>query len=104
MEKKEEACGACPEGQVRRDGRCVMPEVTFAALIMSLNTAALFHLGEIADPTSGAKNKDLMLAKHTIDTLSMLEEKTRGNLGEEERELLRNVLYELKIRFVKGKD
>lgn len=50
---KSEECNSCPEGQVKKDGKCVMPEVTFTAFVMSLNTAALFHLGEISDPATG---------------------------------------------------
>ena len=99
MEKKEE-CKPCPEGQVRRDGKCVMPEVTFTAFVMSLNTSALYHLGEISDPVTGDRNQDLVLAKHTIDTLQLLEEKTKGNLNGEEQDLLKNVLYDLKMRYV----
>lgn len=102
MDKKNE-CGSCPEGQVRnKDGKCVMPEVTFAALVMSLNTSALFHLGEIKDPATGQNGKDMVLAKHTIDTLAMLEKKTKSNLDKEEEALLQNVLYDLKMRYVKG--
>ena len=103
MENKED-CKPCPEGQVRKDGKCVMPEVTFNAFIMSLNTAALFHLGEISDPASGEKNQDLVLAKHTIDTLKLLEEKTRGNLNGEELDLLKHILYDLKMRYVAKSD
>jgi len=99
MEKKEE-CKPCPEGQVRKDGKCVMPEVTFIALAMSLNSSALFHLGEISDPETGKKNQDLVLAKHTIDTLKILEDKTRGNLNGEEQDLLKHILYDLKMRYV----
>jgi len=99
MEKNEE-CKPCPEGQIRKDGKCVMPEVTFTALVMSLNTSALFHLGEISDPATGEKNTDLVLAKHTIDTLKLLEDKTQGNLNDEEKELLKNIIYDLKIRYV----
>jgi hypothetical protein len=99
MEKKEE-CKPCPEGQVRKDGRCVMPAVTFTAFVMSLNTSTLFHLGEISDPVTGEKNQDLVLAKHTIDILKVLEEKTRGNLSTEEQDLLKHVLYDLKMRYV----
>ena len=100
MEKNEE-CKPCPEGQVRKEGKCVMPEVTFAAFVMSMNTSALFYLGEISDPASGEKHKDLVLVQHTIDTLALLEEKTKGNLSEEERELLEHVLYDLKMRYVR---
>ncbi len=99
MEKNEE-CKPCPEGQVKKDGKCVMPEVTFTAFVMSLNTSALFHLGEISDPTTGEKNLDLVLVKHTIDTLQLLEDKTKGNLSDEEQDLLKNALYDLKMRYV----
>ena len=95
-----EDCKPCPEGQVRRDGKCVMPEVTFTAFIMSLNTAALYHLGEISDPATGEKQQDMVLAKHTIDTLKLLENKTQGNLSGEEQDILKNILYDLKMRYV----
>jgi hypothetical protein len=104
MEKKEEECNPCPEGQIRKDGKCVMPEVTFTAFVMSLNTSALYHLGEISDPVSGEKNQDLVLAKHTIDTLRLLEDKTKGNLNGEEQDLLRHMLYDLKMRYVAKSD
>ena len=103
MENKDERKN-CPEGQVWRDGKCGMPEVTFSAFIMSLSTSALFHLGEISDPSSGEKKKDLVLAKHAIDTLDMLEHKTRGNLDADEKSMLDNILYDLKLRYVKGKE
>jgi hypothetical protein len=99
MEKNEE-CKPCPDGQVRRDGKCVMPEVTFTALVMSLNTSALFHLGEISDPATGDKQQDLVLVKHTIDTLQLLEDKTKGNLEDDEQDIIKNVLYDLKMRYV----
>ena len=98
MEKNDEC--PCPEGQVRKDGKCVMPEVTFTAFVMSLNTSALFHLGEISDPTTGEKQQDLVLVKHTIDTLQLLEDKTKGNLTDEERDFLKNALSDLKMRYV----
>jgi hypothetical protein len=107
MEEKtrvEEQQQACPEGQVRREGKCVMPEVTFAAFIISLNTSALYHLGEIGGPGSEEKTKDLVLAKHAIDTLRLIQEKTSGNLTEEEDDLLKTVLYDLKMRYVQVKD
>ena len=99
MEENEE-CKPCPEGQIRKDGKCVMPEVTFTAFVISLNTSALFHLGEISDPVTGEKNQDLILAKHTIDTLKLLEDKTRDNLDDEERDLLKNIIYDLRMRYV----
>lgn len=100
MADNEKVCGKCPEGQVFRDGKCVLPEVTFTAFVMSLNTAALFHFGELADPETGRTAKDLMLAKHTIDTLALLKDKTVGNLTRDEENLLDTVIYDLKLRFV----
>ena len=99
MEKNND-CKTCPEGQVRKDGKCVMPEVTFSAFVMSLNTSALFHLGEISDPVTGEKQQDLVLVKHTIDTLQLLEDKTKGNLTDDEQDILKNALYDLKMRYV----
>lgn len=101
MDNEEKENNKCPEGQVLRDGKCVMPEVTFIAFVMSLNTAALYHCGELADPETGESRRDLVLAKHTIDTLDLLKEKTRGNLTRDEENLLETVLYDLKLRYVK---
>ncbi|MEW6593297.1 MAG: DUF1844 domain-containing protein [Thermodesulfobacteriota bacterium] len=95
-------CHECPPGQVRQGGRCVLPEPTFTTFIMSLNTSALFHLGELVDPESGQKGTDMVLAKHTIDTLQLLKVKTAGNLTDKEKELLENVLYDLQMRYVKA--
>ena len=95
-------CEECPDGRVRdASGRCVMPEVTFASFILSLNTSALYHMGELPHPETGQRVIDRELAKHTIDTLTLLANKTKGNLESDENELLTRILYELKIRFVK---
>ncbi|MGI6638039.1 MAG: DUF1844 domain-containing protein [Desulfobulbus sp.] len=95
-------CCECPEGQVRDAfGKCVMPTVTFSSLLLSLNTSALFHMGELPHPETGQTAVELELAKHAIDTIALLESKTRGNLTSEESELLTRVLYELKIRYVR---
>ena len=100
--QEDSGCG-CGEGKVPdMQGQCVMPEVTFPAFIMSLNTSALYHLGEIADPVTGKRIVDLDLAKHAIDTLALMQNKTKGNLTEDEAELLKNMLYDIKIRFVKA--
>ena len=102
-ESKKENIEGCGEGKVPdKQGRCVMPEVTFPAFIMSLNTSALYHLGEISDPATGKRITDLDLAKHAIDTLALIQNKTKGNLEKDEEELLKNILYDIKIRFVKA--
>lgn len=100
--KKSSDCG-CENGKVpNREGKCVMPEVTFSTFIMSLNTSVLYHLGEIADPVSGKKTVSLDPARHGIDTLVLIQEKTKGNLTTDEEEMLKNILYDVKLRFVKA--
>ncbi len=80
------------------------PEVTFSTFVFSLSSSALVHLGEVPDPNTNKIHKDLALAKQIIDTLAMLQEKTRGNLEKDEEQLLQTVLYDLRLRFVKQSD
>ncbi len=75
-------------------------EVNFAAFVFSLVRSAFIHLGEEPDPVTGEKKISLQLAKETIDIISMLEEKTKGNLTQEEDHLIKNMLYALRMRFV----
>jgi len=98
-EKEQKKC--CSGGKIWKDGKCVLPEVTFTAFIMSLNTSVLYHLGEIKDPVTGNLEKDLVLAKHTIDTLNLLKHKTKGNLTSEEDEILAAIIFDLQMRFVR---
>lgn len=88
-----DATGA-PRGAQRE-----MPQASFATLVQSMMTQVLFYLGELA-PRGGEPQVNLDMAKHNIDTLSMLEEKTRGNLSEEEQQLLDAALYETRMRYV----
>ncbi|MBM9536369.1 DUF1844 domain-containing protein [Desulfobulbus alkaliphilus] len=102
MTDSQTNCGECPDGRIKdSSGRCVMPAVTFASFILSLNTSALYHMGELPHPETGQKLVDLELAKHTIDTLILLADKTRNNLDADDKELLTRILYELKMRYVK---
>ena len=78
-----------------------LPEINFSTFVVSLNASALLHLGAIEDPTTGQRKKNLPMAKQTIDILSMLEEKTAGNLNPEETNLMKSILYELRIIYVK---
>lgn len=77
-----------------------LPEVNFSTFILSLSSSALMHLGEIPDPVSKEKKKDLPLAKHTIDVIGMLQEKTKGNLTDNEKKLMDGILYDLRMRYV----
>ena len=80
-----------------------LPEITFPSLIFSLSSTALFHLGELPDPQTNEKKKDIPLAKHAIDTIAMLKEKTAGNLTGDEEKFVENVLTDLRLRYVKEK-
>jgi hypothetical protein len=85
------------------DQNTQLPRVNFSTFIFSLNSSALFHLGLVPDPTTGKKEKNLLLAKQSIDIIGMLDEKTRGNLTGDEEKLLRNVLHDLRLMYVKEK-
>ncbi|MEK6608077.1 MAG: DUF1844 domain-containing protein [Myxococcota bacterium] len=74
--------------------------VDFATFVMSLSTPAYFYMGEVPHPGTGRVERDLVLAKETIDLLGLLQEKTRGNLTPEEQQLLDSVLYELRVKYV----
>ena len=80
-----------------------LPEINFPTFIASLNAAALVHLGAIEDPAVGKKVKNLAMAKQTIDILCMLQKKTEGNLIQDEENMLKNILYDLRIMYVKEK-
>ena len=94
--------GEKKEGKTEQKRRVPLPEVTFNGLIFSLSSSALIYLGEVPDPNTNRKTKDLELAKHTIDTISMLKEKTKGNLTEEEEKFVDSVLADLRWRYVKA--
>ncbi len=72
----------------------------FRTLILSLGSSALVHLGELEHPEDETARHNLELAKQTLDILSMLQEKTRGNLTDEEARLLEQLLYELRLKYV----
>ena len=88
------------QGESDRQRGMPLPEVNFSTFVFSLSSSALVHLGEIPEPSSQRTHQDLNLAKQIIDTLGMIEEKTRGNLEADEERLLKGVLYDLRMRFV----
>jgi hypothetical protein len=79
------------------------PEVTFSSFVFSLSTTVMYHFGDFPDPVTKKAEKNLAAAKHTIDMLNMLKNKTVGNLDEDEKALLEGILYELMMRYVKEK-
>ena len=79
-----------------------LPEINFTSLILSLSTSALIQLGEIEDPFTQKQSKNLPIAKQTIDLIGMLREKTKGNLTSEEEKFVEQVLFDLRMRYVKA--
>ncbi|MEA3435203.1 MAG: DUF1844 domain-containing protein [Thermodesulfobacteriota bacterium] len=101
---KEETEAQEAASEKKQEAEAQLPEINFPTFIISLNASALVNLGAIEDPASGKKVKNLLIAKQTIDILNMLEEKTRGNLTEEEEQILKNILYDLRMIYVKEKE
>ncbi len=78
-----------------------LPEISFASFIFSLSSSAFVGLGAIPDPHTGKVEKNLSLAKQTIDLLSLLREKTRHNLSQEEESLFDHLLYDLRMSYIR---
>ena len=77
-----------------------LPEVTFSTFILSIGSSALVQLGEVPDPETGQTMENLLAAKHSIDILSMLQEKTKTCLEQDEQQLLDTLLYDLRMKYV----
>ncbi len=103
VEQTEKETSAREEEMSADAEQIPLPEVEFSTFVFSLSSSALFHFGEVPDPLTGKKQENLPLAKQTIDILGMLEEKTKGNLTEEEGQLLKNILFDLRMRYVRKK-
>jgi hypothetical protein len=82
-----------------------MSDLSFTAFVLSLASTAAVHFGDLPDPQSGKPlEPNLDGASQMIEILSLLDQKTRGNLTAEERQVLEQVLYELRMRFVDAKN
>lgn len=93
--KQEETA---PPPQTERAGENI--QINFSSFILSLGTSALIHLGEETDPSTGRKTIALSHAKEVIDLISLLKEKTAGNLSEEEDHFIAQLLFTLRMKFV----
>lgn len=77
-----------------------LPPADFATLVLSLGSSAIMYLGE--DPQGNKTERNLPMAKHAIDLLSVLEDKTKGNLSGEEGHILESLLFDLRLRYVEA--
>lgn len=94
-EKKNERATSQPETT-----EAPLYEITFSTVLVSLHTAACYHLGMLPYPDIQNASKNLVMAKQTIDTILMLKEKTTGNLTPQEAALIKKILYELEMHYV----
>jgi len=79
------------------------PVIDFYTFILSLGSSVLIHLGDAPHPETGKPaERNLPLAQQSIEILAMLEQKTRGNLSDEEAKLLDQLLLDLKLRYVEA--
>jgi hypothetical protein len=78
------------------------PEVNLASLLILLGNQAIMHLGGVPNPVTQQRETDIPAAKHMIDLLGTLEVKTKGNLTDDEEQLLRQLLLELRLQYVRA--
>jgi hypothetical protein len=76
------------------------PPIDFPSYILSYYTQGCVLLGEVPNPITNKKEEHIEEAKHIVDILSMLEQKTKGNLSKEEKQLIESVLYELRMKYM----
>lgn len=88
------------EGE-KTEGR-ELPPLDFSTFILSLSTSVLMNLGLVENPVTGKTEKEPAVARQTIELITLLKEKTSGNLSDEEAKLMDNVLHELRLWYVKA--
>ncbi|MDR1726428.1 MAG: DUF1844 domain-containing protein [Acidobacteriota bacterium] len=99
IDKKAED-GAAAAGAAQAAPNRERPSIDFPSYILGLYTQVMVMLGEVPNPVTNKKEEDVEAARHGIDLLSMLEEKTKGNLTGEEGQFLGQALYELRMKFM----
>lgn len=82
------------------EGEAPLPEIDFSTFILSLCSNALLHLGLMENPLTKKVERNLSMAKQTIDIVSMLKEKAKGNMTKEEENLIENLLTDLRLKYV----
>lgn len=96
----EAAKGAEAAAEASDSDEPPMPPASFATLLSTLATQSMIALGQIADPMSGEPAPNMDLARYFIDTLGVIQEKTQGNLTDEEEKGLEDLLHQLRMAFV----
>ncbi|HDP25608.1 MAG TPA: DUF1844 domain-containing protein [Deltaproteobacteria bacterium] len=97
LKPDEETLATGPE---RHGSSGSVPKIDFTTLIMSFASASMIAMGKIPDPVTGQAIKDLAVAQQNIDIITLLHEKSKENLTQEESGMMEHILYELRINFV----
>jgi hypothetical protein len=97
-DEKSKVADSAPPGQEAAPGTGA--QIDFPSYVLSYYTQGLVLMGEVPNPYTNKKEEDLEAARHTVDILSMLQTKTKGNLSREEDQLLDSVLYELRMKYM----
>jgi hypothetical protein len=85
---------------VKKSHSAATPQIDFQTFLLSLASSAMVHLGRVPDPQGGDNQINLPMARQTIDILSMLRDKTQGNLDASEAMLLERVLHDLRVAWI----
>jgi len=75
-------------------------DILFYSLVLSLQASAMQHMGKVMSPVTGKVERNLEVARHSIDVLEMIQRKTAGNLSDDERKTMEHILYELRLNYV----
>lgn len=97
---KQQQAASNPAGGGEAEGPGGIPPADFLTLVNTIASQAFFSMGAMPDPQTGQRYTNLDLARHHIDSLGVIEEKTKGNLTEEEQQVLTSSLYELRSTYV----
>jgi hypothetical protein len=100
QEESAKTAAPGPEEKSSEPRTAPRPPIDFPSYILSYYTQGLVLLGEVPNPYTNKKEEDVAAAHHTVDILSMLQQKTKGNLSKDEEQLLDTVLYELRMKFM----
>lgn len=79
-----------------------LPELDFSSFILSLATTVQVSLGAVPNPQTNLQTQNLSAAKQMIDIITMLKDKTQGNLSNEEQRLIESILYNLRMHYIRA--
>src|SRR3972149_1370113 len=102
MEEEKTIKNETQAGDVENTEGKELPPLDFSTFILSLSTSVLMNLGLVENPVTGKTEKEPAVARQPIEPITLLKEKTKGNLSDEEAKLMDNVLHELRLWYVKA--